>query len=103
MAFAPKSLFRGVPATGAPQIVYTAPGGVSVIVKSVVLTNTTNTAAAVTGSIGGTVFLSGVLVPANGVLVVDSGELDVLAPTETITLGQTTATAVTARVSGVTF
>lgn len=103
MAYLPKNLYRGMPATGGPVIVYTAPAGVSVIVKSLTFVNTTTTAALVSGNIGGQPFLSGLSIPAQSVVVIDSGELDVLAPTETITLGQTTAGSITARVNGVTF
>jgi hypothetical protein len=100
MAYAPAKLYRGTPTTGSTTL-YTASG--NVIVKSIVVTNTTTAAATITLNIGTVAILSAVSVAANSTLVVESGELEVMANTETITGLQGTASALTVRILGVTF
>jgi hypothetical protein len=103
MAYAPKSLYRGTPATGAAVTVYTVPAATNVIVKAVVVTNVTAAPAVVAVNVGGVALATGQVVAANSTLVIEAAELDVLTTGDTVQLGQTTAAACTARVTGVTF
>lgn len=85
---------------------YTVPGATSVIVKEIVLTNTTGTAATVSLALNGTAataancLLSGYSVPANSTVVFALST--VLNAGDTIHALQGTASACTVTVSGVT-
>jgi hypothetical protein len=100
MAYVPARLYRGTPTTGSTTL-FTAAS--NVLVKSVVVTNTTATAATLTLVVGGSDLCTAMSVPANGLVVIDDAVLEVMSSGETITGLQGTASALRVRVNGVTF
>lgn len=107
MAYTPSLLYPTSCPAAAGSTLYTAPAGNSVIIKNVVLTNTTALEAAVNISIvpnGGNAttsnrILSGFLIPAHGVSTLD---LSIVMPTGAfIYASNVTENAVTVTISGV--
>lgn len=98
MATLPKKLYVGTPGTTSATF-YTTPASTNTILKNIVLTNTTATAAIVTINVAGKAIVSGYTVQPNDTVVIDLSL--VLNATDTITGVQTTASAVNVFLSGV--
>lgn len=98
MATLPKKLYIGTPGTASATL-YTTPANTNTILKNIVLTNTTATAAVVTIGVAGKNIVSGYTVQPNDTVVIDLSL--VLNATENITGVQTTASAVNVFLSGV--
>jgi hypothetical protein len=98
MTATPKTLFRGATTTTVETVLYTVPADTTAVVTSIVVTNTSGTAATFTMGLGGTNFASVVSVPANDSTVIDIRQ--VLTATETIT-GGASATSLNFHIAGV--
>ncbi len=98
MATLPKKLYIGTPGTTSATL-YTTPASTTTILKNVVLSNTTATAAVVTISVAGKNIVSGYTIQPNDTVVIDLSL--VLSAADTITGVQATASAVNVFLSGV--
>lgn len=106
----PKKIYRGTPAAGAPATVYTVTNGTDgvtasggMLVKSIIASNVTGSAATISINIGGVALVTAQSVAANSTLIIESGVVDVLVPTDVIQAGQGTAAAITLRINGVSY
>lgn len=105
MAASAKSLYEGQPGT-TDTLLYTAPAGGPVIVRSIHVANTTGSAATITLGLNSAAalavanhFLSAMSVPANGTLDWDGWQ--VVSASGTIRSLQGTASALTVTIAGV--
>jgi hypothetical protein len=98
VANTPKKLYAGTPGTTSATL-YTAPASTKTIVKSLVIGNTTTTAATITINFAGIGLVNAYSVAANDTVVIDLSL--VLETTETITALQGTASALRLHISGV--
>jgi len=94
----PKTLFRGAATTTTSTTLYTVPSATTAVVTSIVVTNTSETAATFTMGLGSTNFATAISVPANDSTVIDIKQ--VLAATQTIT-GGASATSLNFHIAGV--
>jgi hypothetical protein len=98
----PKRLYLGQPGTSATTL-YTVPANTTTILKSIVMTNTTGTAATVTIGINGTAaanqIVPAVSVGANDTKIVDGVNI-ILNTGDTLQALQGTASAITLVISG---
>lgn len=98
MAATPKRLYKGTAGT-TPSTAYTVPTNTTTIVKNIVLTNKTESAATVTITIAGVEVVNNYSVTANDTVVIDLSL--VMSATETITVQAGTASAINVYISGV--
>ncbi|KTR27890.1 hypothetical protein RSA11_04295 [Exiguobacterium indicum] len=98
MATLAKKLYIGTPGTTSATL-YTVPASTTAILKNIVLSNTTATAAIITIGVGGKNILTNYTVAANDTAVIDLSL--VLSATDTVTGVQTTASAINVFLSGV--
>ncbi|MEK4883490.1 hypothetical protein NST81_01995 [Bacillus sp. FSL W8-0223] len=98
MAANPKRLYKGTSDTTSTTA-YTVPENTTTIVKNIVLTNKTPSAATITIAVAGTEVVYGYFVAANDTVVIDLSL--VMNATETITVQSDTANAVNIYISGV--
>uniref|UniRef100_A0A7U3YCT9 Uncharacterized protein n=1 Tax=Geobacillus sp. (strain Y4.1MC1) TaxID=581103 RepID=A0A7U3YCT9_GEOS0 len=98
MATTPKRLYKGTAGTTSTTV-YTVPASTTTIVKNIVLTNKTGSAATITITIAGTEVVYNYSVAANDTVVLDLSL--VMSATEIITVQAGTANAINVYISGV--
>lgn len=98
MAVTAKRLYKGTAGTSATTA-YTVPASTTTIVKNIVLTNKTASAATATITIAGIEVINNYSVAANDTVVIDLSL--VMSATETITVLAGTASAINVYISGV--
>ncbi len=98
MAATPKRLYKGTAGTSATTA-YTVPTNTTTIVKNIVMTNKTGSAATITITIAGVEVVNNYSVAANDTVVIDLSL--VMSATETITVRAGTANAINVYISGV--
>jgi hypothetical protein len=98
LAATPKRLYKGTAGTSA-STAYTVPTNTTTIVKNIVLTNKTGSAATATVVIAGIEVINNYSVNANDTVVIDLSL--VMSATETITVQAGTANAINVYISGV--
>ncbi|WP_240371681.1 hypothetical protein [Anoxybacteroides rupiense] len=98
MAATPKRLYKGTAGTTS-STAYTVPANATTIVKNIVLTNKTGSAATITITIAGTEVICGCPVAANDTVVIDLSL--VMSATEAIAVQAGTADAINIYISGV--
>jgi hypothetical protein len=98
LAATPKRLYKGTAGTTS-STAYTVPANTTTIVKNIVLTNKTGSAATITVVIAGTEVINNFSVNANDTVTVDLSL--VMSAGETITIQAGTASAINVYISGV--
>lgn len=97
MADTLKKLYRGQPGT-ANATLYTVPASTKTIIKSVTIANTSASAATITLKAGGQVFVPGMSIDANSIVVIN--DVGILEAGELIEGLQGTASAISVWISG---
>ncbi|MED5042764.1 hypothetical protein P9848_12600 [Geobacillus stearothermophilus] len=98
MAATAKRLYKGTAGTSVTTA-YTVPASTTTIVKNIVMTNKTGSAATITITIAGVEVVNNYSVAANDTVVIDLSL--VMSATETITVQAGTANAINVYISGV--